>query len=91
MKTDSRHRALKTFFLLLKHERTITVKVPANKKTRLVKLSKAELIDLMENEIPVTSGKDIQEHFHRKHRTQQDSYIFVLYNTIKIKLLKSRR
>ncbi|PIK19792.1 endonuclease [Prevotella intermedia] len=71
------------FSIVENNERTITVEVPANEKTRLVKLSKAELIDLMENEIPVTSGKDIQEHFHRKHRTQQDSYIFVLYNTIK--------
>ena len=72
-----------SFSIVENNERTITVEVPANEKTRLVKLSKAELIDLMENEIPVTSGKDIQEHFHRKHRTQQDSYIFVLYNTIK--------
>lgn len=71
------------FSIVENNERTITVEVPANEKTRLVKLSKAELIDLMENEIPVTSGKDIQEHFHRKHRTQQDSYIFVLYNIIK--------
>lgn len=72
-----------SFSIVENNERTITVEVPANEKTRLVKLSKAELIDLMENEIPVTSGKDIQEHFHRKHRTQQDSYIFVLYNAIK--------
>lgn len=72
-----------SFSIVENNERTITVEVPANEKTRLVKLSKAELIDLMENEKPVTSGKDIQEHFHRKHRTQQDSYIFVLYNIIK--------
>ncbi|WP_232726625.1 McrB family protein [Prevotella intermedia] len=72
-----------SFSIVENNERTITVEVPANEKTRLVKLSKAELIDLMENEIPVTSGKDIQEHFHRKHRTQQDSYTFVLYNAIK--------
>lgn len=71
------------FSIVENNERNITVEVPANEKTRLVKLSKAELIDLMENEKPVTSGKDIQEHFHRKHRTQQDSYIFVLYNIIK--------
>lgn len=72
-----------SFSIVENNERTITVEVPANEKTRLVKLSKAELIDLMENEKPVTSGKDIQAHFHRKHRTQQDSYIFVLYNAIK--------
>ncbi|PJI19321.1 endonuclease [Prevotella intermedia] len=71
-----------SFSIVENNERNITVEVPANEKTRLVKLSKAELIDLMENEIPVTSGKDIQEHFHRKHRTQQDSYTFVLYNAI---------
>lgn len=72
-----------SFSIVENNERTITVEVPANEKTRLVKLSKAELIDLMENEKPVTSGKDIQKHFHRKHRTQQDSYTFVLYNAIK--------
>lgn len=72
-----------SFSIVENNERNITVEVPANEKTRLVKLSKAELIDLMENEKPVTSGKDIQAHFHRKHRTQQDSYIFVLYNNIK--------
>ena len=72
-----------SFSIVENNERNITVEVPANEKTRLVKLSKAELIDLMENEKPVTSGKDIQAHFHRKHRTQQDSYIFVLYNKIK--------
>jgi endonuclease family protein len=71
------------FSIVENNERTITVKVPANKKTRLVKLSKAELIDLMENEIPVKNCKDIQAHFHRKYRTQQDSYTFVLYNAIK--------
>lgn len=72
-----------SFSIVENNERTITVEVPANEKTRLVKLSKAELIDLMDNNISVKSGKDIQEHFHRKHRTQQDSYIFVLYNIIK--------
>ncbi|MGP1546325.1 MAG: AAA family ATPase [Prevotella intermedia] len=72
-----------SFSIVENNERTITVEVPANEKTRLVKLSKAELIDLMNNNISVKSGKDIQEHFHRKHRTQQDSYIFVLYNIIK--------
>ncbi|AFJ07562.1 endonuclease [Prevotella intermedia] len=72
-----------SFSIVENNERTITVEVPANEKTRLVKLSKAELIDLMDNNISVKSGKDIQAHFHRKHRTQQDSYIFVLYNIIK--------
>ena len=72
-----------SFSIVENNERNITVEVPANEKTRLVKLSKAELTDLMDNNISVKSGKDIQEHFHRKHRTQQDSYIFVLYNTIK--------
>lgn len=72
-----------SFSIVENNERTIIVEVPANEKTRLVKLSKAELINLMDNNIAVKSGKDIQAHFHRKHRTQQDSYTFVLYNTIK--------
>ena len=72
-----------SFSIVENNERTIIVEVPANEKTRLVKLSKAELINLIDNNISVKSGKDIQAHFHRKHRTQQDSYIFVLYNNIK--------
>ena len=77
-----------SFSIVENNERTITVEVPANEKTRLVKLSKADLINLMDNNLSVTSAKDIQKYFHRKHRTQQDSYTFVLYNTIKNQAIK---
>ena len=71
------------FHIIENKERTILVEVPANEKTSLVKLPKSDLIALMENNVPINGGKDIQKYFHRKHRTQQDSYIYVLYNIIK--------
>ena len=63
-------------------ERTVIVEVPANQKTSLVKLPKSELLTLLENKVEIFGGKDIQEYFKRKHRTQQDSYVYVLYNHV---------
>jgi hypothetical protein len=37
----------------------------------------------MENEVEITGGKDIQQYFHRKYRTQQDSYTYVLYGLLR--------
>lgn len=71
-----------SFSIVENNERTITVEVPKNKKIRLVKLSKYELTDLMENKISVTSVSDIHAHFKRKRRRQEDSYTFVLYDII---------
>ena len=31
----------------------------------------------------IFGGKEIQEYFKRKHRTQQDSYVYVLYNLVR--------
>ena len=70
------------FRIIENKERTIIVEVPANEKTSLVKLPKSDLIELMENHVTINGGKDIQEYFHRKYRTQQDSYVYVLYNKI---------
>ena len=40
---------------------------------------------LLENDVPIKGGKDIQAYFQRKYRTQQDSYVYVLYNLLKKK------
>ena len=71
------------FHVIENKERTIIVEVPANEKTSMIKLPKADLLTLMENKVEISGGKDIQEYFKRKHRTQQDSYVYVLYNLVK--------
>ena len=77
-----------SFSIVENNERTIIVEVPANEKTRLVKLSKADLINLIDNNVSLKRRKDIQAHFRRKHRTQRDSYTFVLYNKIQKQVAK---
>lgn len=71
------------FKVIENNEKTIIVEVPANEKTNLVKLPKQELIALVENNVNIKSGKDMQQYFKRKHGTQQDAYVRVLYNAIK--------
>ncbi len=71
------------FHVVENNEKTIIVEVPANEKTSMVKLPKSDLIALVENNVTVKSGKDIQIYFARKHGTQQDAYVRVLYNHIK--------
>ena len=71
------------FHVIENNERTVIVEVPANEKTSTVKLPKSDLVTLVENNVPISSGKDLQAYFGRKHGTQQDAYIRVLYNYIK--------
>ena len=53
------------------------------KKTSEISLSKSDLITLLENKEEITGAKEIQLYFKRKYRTQQDSYIYVLYEKLK--------
>lgn len=71
------------FYITDNKEKSIIVKVPANEKTSEVALPKSDLTTLLENDVPITGGKEIQAYFHRKYRTQQDSYVYVLYNLLK--------
>ncbi len=79
-----------TFYITENKEKSIIVKVPANEKASDVVVSKSELTTLLENNVPITGGWDIQTYFHRKYRTQQDSYVYVLYNLLKKKASTSR-
>ena len=71
------------FHIIENKDRTIVVEVPANEKTSLLKISKSDIINLMEKNAIIKGGKDIQKFINRKYRAQQDSYIYVLYNIIK--------
>ena len=74
-----------TFYIIDNKEKSIIVKVPANEKTSEVALPKSDLTTLLENNVPISGGKEIQAYFHRKYRTQQDSYVYVLYNLLRKK------
>ena len=71
------------FHVVEYNEKTVTVEVPANEKTGSVRLPKSDLSALVEHNVEILSNKDIQNYFQRKHGTQQDAYIRVLYNRIK--------
>lgn len=79
-----------TFYITDNKEKSIIVKVPANEKASDVVVSKSELTTLLENNVSITGGWDIQTYFRRKYRTQQDSYVYVLYNLLKKKASTSR-
>ena len=75
-----------TFYIIDNKEKSIIVKVPANEKASEVVLSKSDLTTLLENNVNITGGWDIQTYFKRKYRTQQDSYLYVLFNLLKKKM-----
>ncbi len=77
------------FHIIENKAKHIIVDIPKNEKTRVISLSKSDLITLLENKVDISGGKDIQIYFHRKYRTQQDSYTYVLYE--KLKGLKSTK
>ena len=64
-------------------QKSIVIEIPNNEKSRIISLQKSDLVTLLENNVSISSGKDIQIYFQRKYRTQQDSYTFVLYNILK--------
>ena len=74
-----------SFYIIDNKEKSIIVKVPANEKTNEVALPKSDLTTLLENNVSIGGGKEIQAYFHRKYRTQQDSYVYVLYNLLRKK------
>lgn len=63
--------------------KSISIYIPNNEKTSEISLSKSDLITLLENKEEITGAKEIQLYFKRKYRTQQDSYIYVLYEKLK--------
>lgn len=68
--------------------KSISIYIPNNEKTSEISLSKSDLITLLENKEEITGAKEIQLYFKRKYRTQQDSYIYVLYEELKNRQIK---
>ncbi len=71
------------FHIIDSKPKSIVVEIPNNEKTKVISLQKSDLVTLLENKVQISSGGDIQIYFQRKYRTQQDSYIFALYNILK--------
>ena len=72
-----------TFHIIASKAKSITIEIPNNEKTRIISLPKADFVTLLENNVNIVDGKDIQAYFQRKYRTQQDSYTYVLYNLLR--------
>ncbi|MDO5774749.1 MAG: AAA family ATPase [Spirochaetales bacterium] len=70
------------FTIIENTEKNIFVSIPANEKTSELSLPKNDLIQLLNSENKIESGADIKSFFNRKWRTQQDSYIWILYKEI---------
>lgn len=70
------------FFITDNTEKSIFVSIPENEKTSELSLPKSDLIELLSSENEIKSGSDIKSFFNRKWRTQQDSYIWILYEKI---------
>ncbi len=70
------------FTIIENAEKNIFVSIPANEKTGELSLPKNDLIQLLNSENKIESGADIKSFFNRKWRTQQDSYIWILYKEI---------
>ncbi len=70
------------FTIIENAEKNIFVSIPANEKTSELSLPKNDLIQLLNSENKIENGADIKSFFNRKWRTQQDSYIWILYKEI---------
>ena len=70
------------FFVIESSENSIFVSIPANEKTNKLSLPKNDLIGLLSSENEIISGGEVKSFFNRKWRTQQDSYIWILYKQI---------
>ncbi|WP_295799115.1 McrB family protein [uncultured Treponema sp.] len=70
------------FTIIENSEKNIFVSIPANEKTSELSLPKNDLVLLLNSEDKIENGADIKSFFNRKWRTQQDSYIWILYKEI---------
>ena len=70
------------FTIIENAEKNIFVSIPANEKTNELSLPKNDLVQLLNSENKIENGADIKSFFNRKWRTQQDSYIWILYKEI---------
>lgn len=63
-------------------DKSIVIDIPDNQIASRISVQLSDLIELLEKDIPLNKVSDIKSYFQRQFNTQQDSYIFVLYNEI---------
>ena len=64
------------------NEKNIYISIPENEKVKELVLQRVELSSLLNAEDKIDNGTAVKDFFKRKWRTQQDSYVFVLYKEI---------
>ena len=62
---------------------TITVHNEQNEKTSDVSVNADEILELLNQEIPLNIVRDIRDHFNRKFGTQPDSYAFIITKEVR--------
>lgn len=77
------------FFIIDSNEKNIRISIPANEKTDELLLPRSDLEALLNSDAKIENGNDIREFFNRKWRTQQDSYVLILYKAIKSTKVKN--
>ena len=70
------------FYINGVNQKYINISIPENEKSNALALRRSGLLELLNSEKRITSGTDILEFYHRKWRTQQDSYYLVLCKEI---------
>ena len=65
------------------NENNIFIYNQNNPKTPNFSVSIEEILDLLNNEVILTSVGDIRTHYQHKYRTQSDSYVFVIINQLR--------
>ena len=70
------------FFVTDFNEKNIYISIPENEKVKELVLQRAELSSLLNAEDKIDNGTAVKDFFKRKWRTQQDSYVFILYKEI---------
>lgn len=62
---------------------TITVHNELNEKTPDVAVNADEILELLNQEVPLNIVRDIRNHFNRKFGTQPDSYAFIITKEVR--------
>lgn len=78
----------KEFSIIDINDRHCTISIPSNPKVNMLKLRLKELKAILESDSKIDSPTDVQKILSQKWKTQDDTYLFVLYQRIKPLLKK---
>lgn len=78
----------KEFSIIDFNEKHCIISIPSNPKVNTLKLRLKELKTILESDSKIDSPTDVQKILSQKWKTQDDTYLFVLYHKIKPLLKK---